>query len=373
MPRSPALFRLMLVLPLAVSCAGFARPRATTQATAAPAAAEVADEKLALGLVTSAERADSLARAQVWVPTDPAKMDLLNGPAGKHARRFDDRAFACDYMPRRYGGSTPKFACRIDDGTELKIKFVPHSGEVPSEILGTRLLWALGFLADRQYPADVTCRGCPESPGYGGPPVAGQRRYEVATYERRYEGAAIEDAEDSGWSYAELATIDPRRGGAPRAHVDALRLLTVFTQHFDAKADNQRLVCRTGALERDAAGKVNCREPFAMIHDLGETFGGAGDRADLASWRAVRIWEDAGACVATIAWGTGDEASRRFEISEAGRAFLADLLSRLSRAQVKDLFRAALLERKPGNEDLDAWADAFREKVDEIRKARCPR
>ena len=40
----------------------------------------------------------------------------------------------------------------------------PKNGEVYAEVAATRLLWALGFGADRVYPVTVVCKGCPEFP-----------------------------------------------------------------------------------------------------------------------------------------------------------------------------------------------------------------
>ena len=54
-------------------------------------------------------------------------------------------------------------------------------------------------------------------------------------------------------------------GGAPRAHVDALRLLAVFLAHWDNKAENQRLVCLSPTWTK---GKP-CPQPFLMLQDLG--------------------------------------------------------------------------------------------------------
>ena len=44
------------------------------------------------------------------------------------------------------------------------MKYGRYNGEVYAEVAATRLLWALGFPADRNYPVRVVCAGCSEDP-----------------------------------------------------------------------------------------------------------------------------------------------------------------------------------------------------------------
>ena len=67
---------------------------------------------------------------------------------------------------------------------EVKVKFGGNNGEVYGEVLATRLLWALGFGADRMYPVNVICRGCPaELLGIERP--NGESRFDPAVIERK--------------------------------------------------------------------------------------------------------------------------------------------------------------------------------------------
>lgn len=109
--------------------------------------------------VTSA-RAALLRHAQVWRPTRISTMDLKRGPQGPGAFAPGARV-TCDFVERDLSGKSPKFACRIGADDEVKVKFGGTNGEVYGEVLATRLLWALGFGADRMYPVNVICRGCP--------------------------------------------------------------------------------------------------------------------------------------------------------------------------------------------------------------------
>ena len=130
-----------------------------------------------------------------------------------------------------------------------------------------------------------------------------------------------------------------------------------------------------------------CGKPFMILHDVGLTFGHANffNRTDtgsvnLAGWANTPVWRDARACVGHLArsrTGTlGDP-----KISEAGRAFLADLLVQLTDGQLHDLFEVARVDlrgRKPGASDgaratiVDEWVTAFKRKRDEIVANHCP-
>lgn len=44
-----------------------------------------------------------------------------------------------------------------------------------------------------------------------------------------------------GWSWRELEDIADNSVGAPRAQIDALKLLAAFIQHVDSKPSNQAL------------------------------------------------------------------------------------------------------------------------------------
>ena len=100
------------------------------------------------------------------------------GPTGKGA--FPFRATVqCIYLDKALDGRSPKFACRIGDTDEVKVKYGGDNGEVYGEVLATRLLWALGFGADAIYPVNVVCRGCPDR--LGGTKLAnGDSRFDLA-------------------------------------------------------------------------------------------------------------------------------------------------------------------------------------------------
>ena len=54
------------------------------------------------------------------------------------------------------------------------------------------------------------------------------RDFKKVSVERNLDGEAIEVGHERGWAFYELEKIDPSRGGATRAEVDALRLMASF-------------------------------------------------------------------------------------------------------------------------------------------------
>jgi hypothetical protein len=324
-------------------------------------------------------RAEAIARAEVWTPTDVATMDIRTGPERPDGFSFM-ATVTCDYLPKRLSGASPKFACRLGDEDELKVKYGRANAEVYAEVAATRLLWALGFGADDMYPVRVICRGCPATPermtlDYD------DRVFDPAAIERKLPGREFPGEE--GWKWNELDAVNPEVGGAPQAHRDALKLLAVFLQHTDSKREQQRLLCRD---ETDLSGDTgSCGRPLMMINDLGLTFG----RADkfnsnekgmhLVDWSSTPVWKGDTGCVGNLPkslTGTLDDPV----ISEAGRQFLAGLLGQLSDAQIQDLFETARVTLRPrdpqrsrsGAATVDEWVSAFKDKRRQIAERTCP-
>ena len=328
-------------------------------------------------------RNDALSRARVWhQPSTPiGAYDFTANPPDGFAVTDD---VECGFTVQRLTGRTPKFHCRLPDGRILKVKYGSYNGELQAELAGTRLLRALGFPADEIFIVhSVRCAGCPPYPfeallcnekvgidllcfaGAGNPRRV--RTMKPVIIERRMPGTIIEAQEDQGWSWFELDRIDPARGGSSRAEVDALRLLSVVLAHWDNKGPNQRLICPPGQDLPDGG----CREPIAMIQDLGATFGP--ERVDLRNWREYPVWRDRETC--TVSMQSLPFAGATFgerRISEEGRRLLAELLGQLSQRQLTDLFTAARFPLLDGisAEGLDprAWTRAFQEKIKAVRE-----
>jgi hypothetical protein len=320
-----------------------------------------------------AARNDALGRARVFrdASIDVASADLAADPN----RGFVDATLTtCKYKPDEVTGTTPKFECELANGPKLKVKY-GWTSEIPSEAAATRLLNALGFGADRvSRVATVRCYGCPFQPfhtraltemlgldGYFDRRIdyLSYRDFHDVSVERNFDGEPIEAGKERGWSFHELDKIDPSRGGASRAEIDALRLMAMFLHHWDNKASNQRLVCANWKTP-------DCAHPLVMIQDLGSEFGPK--KVNLDNWRSKPVWHDAATCMVSMKGmpydgGTFEDAA----ISEGGRRLLAERLRQLSVAQIQALFTAA------GFEDVPNWTAAFQHRVRQIvDRAPCP-
>ena len=324
-------------------------------------------------------REEVIARAQLWNPTDVGTKDLKTGPGGKGA--FPFRATVrCEYLDKKLSGNSPKFACVIGKDDEVKVKFGGTNGEVFGEVLATRLLWALGFGADRMHPVNVICHRCPEAFG-GIERPNNESRFDPAVIERKAEGEEWPRKGKRGWSWEELDAAEPAPGGAPKAQRDALKLLAVLLQHTDSKPEQQRIVCMDHSGKQDGP----CKRPFLLLSDVGLTFGRA-NRANsnpvgsvnLAAWRRTPLWKEGAPCTGNLPksiTGTLDDPA----IGEEGRRFLAGLLAQLSDGQLHDLFEVARVElrlRAPGDVSsgfatVDEWVGAFKEKRAQIVDRRC--
>jgi hypothetical protein len=184
------------------------------------------------------------------------------------------------------------------------------------------------------------------------------RDFSDVSVERNFDGEPVEVGSERGWGFYELDKIDPAQGGAVRADRDALRLMAIFLHHWDNKTANQRLTC--------PGSVADCRNPIAMIQDLGAEFGPK--KVDLETWRSRPVWADAANCRVSMKWmpydgGTFPDAT----ISEEGRLLLGRRLSRLPAGDVEALFATA------GFDDVDGWVAAFNDRVRQIAdRPSCP-
>ncbi len=313
-----------------------------------------------------------IARAWVWAPADIAARDLATGPIAPGGFT-PGQSVRCRFTRLDPDGNSPKFKCLVPPSDEIKVKYGAGNGEVFGEVLATRLLWALGFGADRMYPVRVICEGCPVN--IGEPSGREDERIVApAAVERQVEGRPLPD-DLAAWSWPDLERVDEQAGGAPRAQRDALKLLAVMLQHSDNKPEQQRLVCDDD----------ECSRPLMMLNDVGLTFGRASFANDnarssvnLQAWASVPVWKAGHGCIGNLPRSfTGT--LRDPIIGEEGRAFLAGLLAQLTDAQLHDLFAGAQVERRQIAAAGDAraatagdWVRVFRAKQAEIAGRRCP-
>src|SRR5882724_3631705 len=287
--------------------------------------------------------------------------------------------------PSPGAGTTPKFHCSVpgvvdDNGEPIRYKVKPHfkgqtrdkrNGEVYGEFLSSRFSEALGFFADDEWVADVTCSDCEKSltKSFQGTPF---NPFQPAAGIELPLGHGIDvncDHKDSGALAGSLQKL--LQGGAPRAEIDAFKLWLAFIDHGDTKTDNQKFAC----LKSTKNGDTRTCEPGEAVYyvsDMGSTFGyssASEKKATLAAWRGKDPIRVSGGHCTTTAKSVGDTS-----ITEAGRQLLARGLQRLLNAERRDgtitgVFRASRNAER--DQPPEEWTAEFVRKARTIIDARC--
>ena len=343
---------------------------------------------------SQAERDRAEQTAKVYRAPDPGYDPVLgynpaNGPRAG-APPVDENGLAkpincvANPDPSPGKGTTPKFHCSVqgvtdDNGNLVRYKVKPHfkgqspdkrNGEVYGEFLSSRFSQAMGFFADDEWVADVTCPDCEKSL---------TKKFQGAPWSPFQRAAGIElplasgidvncDHKDSGALAESLQKLS--QNGA-RAEVDAFKLWLAFIDHGDTKTDNQKFAC----LKSQKNGNVRICEPGQAVYyvsDMGSTFGfssASESKARLENWKKKDpIKVSGGKCTAN-AKSVGDTS-----VSEAGRKLLADNLQRLLDAeqQNKTITRVFAASRNAERDRPPAeWTAEFVRKARMIIDAHC--
>lgn len=343
---------------------------------------------------SAAERERAEQTAKVYRTPDPGYDPVLGYNPAKGPRRGappvdeNGRAKPINCVANRDetpgSGTTPKFHCSVpgvtdEDGDLVRYKIKPHfkgqspdkrNGEIYGEFLSSRFSQALGFFADDEWVADVTCPDCEKSL---------TRSFQGASFSPFQPAAGIElslatgiDADCNDKDSGPLAESLQKIAQNSPAEVDAFKLWLGFIDHGDTKTDNHKFAC----LKPRKEGNTRVCEPgqaIFYVSDMGSTFGHSSSsekKARLDQWRKKDpiVVKDNGVCTAT-AKGVGDT-----RISEAGRKLLADNLQRLLDAEkqkgtITKVFAAsrnAERDRPPAE-----WTAEFVRKARMIIDARC--
>jgi hypothetical protein len=335
-------------------------------------------------------------RAKVFREPDPNYNPILGFNPKKGPRRgappVDSAGLAkpincvADVKTKKGTGTTPKFYCAVpgnvdENGDLIRYKVKPHfkgqapnkrNGEVYGEFLSSRFSKALGFFADDEWVADVTCPDCEKSL---------TKSFQGTKFTPFQPAAGIElslghgiDVNCNGKEYGALAGSLQKllQNGAPRAEIDAFKLWLAFIDHGDTKPENQKFACLKSKKHTDNTRTCEPGEAVFYVSDMGSTFGYSSSsekKATLAVWRGKDPIQVSGGHCTTTAKSVGDTS-----ISEEGRRLLARGLQRLLDAERRDgtitrVFRAsrnAERDRPPAE-----WTAEFERKARTIIDARC--
>jgi len=246
-----------------------------------------------------------------------------------------------------------------------------RNGEIYGEFLSSRFSKALGFFADDEWVADVTCPDCEKSltKSFQGAPFSS---FQPAAGIELSLGKGIDvkcSGKDSGALAGSLQKL--LQSGAPRAEIDAFKLWLAFIDHGDTKTDNHKFACLKSTKNGDTR-TCDPGEAVFYVSDMGSTFGystASEKKARLDGWSRKDPIKVSGGHCTTTAKSVGDAS-----ISEAGRQLLAKNLQWLLDAEKTDgtitgVFRAsrnAERDRSP-----EEWAREFERKARTIIDARC--
>ena len=390
---------LLLATALLVSAVGISTWLAAADYATIPPRGEFHERDVPAITLTGAagksRRADALRRATFIVPAGVQSLHA-SSPANLPPDPLQRPVPSCRFVPSEPSGTTPKFDCVFADGPTVKVKY-GRDAEIHGEAAATALLQMLGYAADTvTIVPRLRCYGCPRHPFLAAhlrrtflTPLLleeipeGFTDFEWVSVEQKFPAPAIETDSVTGWDWRELDGVD-----APRAEVDAFRLLAAFLAHWDNKSQNQRLVCldrvrmkadttsgRRLAEAPAKPGEGGCERPLAMIQDLGASFGPP--KVNLARWRDLPVWHDRTTC--TLSMRALPFEGATFEdvrVSEAGRMLAAERLGTITVQQIERLFADARFPQfqagTADERDLKAWTAAFRDRVRQIAEARCP-
>jgi hypothetical protein len=344
---------------------------------------------------TAAERSRAEQTGIVYRAPDPGYDPVLgynpaNGPR-RGAPPIDDngmaKAIKCvankDESPG--AGTTPKFHCSVagvsdENGNLIRYKIKPHfkgqspdkrNGEIYGEFLSSRFSQALGFFADDEWIADVTCPDCEKSL---------TKSFQGASFSPFQPAAGVElplahglDVNCNNKDAAPLAESLQKlaQSGAARAEIDAFKLWLAFIDHGDTKTDNHKFACLKS--KRDGNARV-CEpgEAVFYVSDMGSTFGysrSSENKATLEVWRKKDPIEVSGGRCTANAKSVGDT-----NISEAGRKLLAGGLQFLLDAEnsSKTITRVFAASRNAERDrPASEWTAEFVRKARMIIDARC--
>lgn len=344
---------------------------------------------------TAEARAEAERTARVWQEPDPG-FDPVTGlnpnvPARAGAPPVDAnglaRPFNCfaNKDPNPGAGTTPKFHCSVpgivdEDGDPIRYKIKPHfkgqsadkrNGEIYGEFLTSRFSKALGFFADDEWVADVSCADCSKSL---------TRSFQGTSFSPNQPAAGIEmplgrgiDVKCNNKDGASLEALENLlRNGGSRAEIDAFKLWLAFIDHGDTKTDNQKFSCLDSKKNPDGTRTCKPGQAVYYVSDAGSTWGfssSSESKARLERWKGKDPIKTGGGRCTTTAKSVGSA-----EISEAGRQLLATGLQRLidqegSNGLITRVFRASRNHERDAQPEQ--WTAEFVRKANTIINARC--
>ena len=275
---------------------------------------------------------------ELWIdPVDLERRDLFRGPSGGPSPPTASDQF--EFVARDTSGRSPGYDVRDRNGTVWSVKLGP---EAQSEVVASRILWAIGFhQPPTYYLPSWTLTGQDAGPKEGG-------RFRPEIDEWKVVG---------DWDWTEYPhSRSPYNGG--------LLVAQMFINNWDLKTSNNKVIERTGSTGRSR---------LYVARDLGASLG-SNEQAKWLRWTNLRIsqgskndlpgFEESG-FIDGVEGGyvkfsySGPNKPIVSAIQPSHVVWTATLLSRLSDEQWHDAFRAGGYSR----EDAGRYIAKFKQKI----------
>lgn len=270
---------------------------------------EKAEKKYFLN-VTTEQRAENLAKAQIFLPeSDISKInqvdivkDYLKKNCNSDFNYKDDKGIhwpteTCTYVPdteNKLGGGSPKFLCEFSDiskkdGKVVKTvkytdnNFVMYSGEVPDVIFSTNIAKLLGFPVIYYCPVHVICKNCPSANPWRNqrasalPVTDSNIEFDYAMTKEKSEFNLISEPSSrsaQGVSWDEIRNVQAETETEKRKMKidrEVWMLWVHFIQMTDAHGGNQHLACQEAVETSEAV--YQCKKTFLFTNDYGFSMG----------------------------------------------------------------------------------------------------
>ena len=246
-------------------------------------------------------------------------------------------------------GTNPKFDLRDDDGNKWRVKL---GAEARPETVATRLLWAAGYFSNEEY-------FLPKIRVKNMPPVSKKRRKLIrglidsdgTMYNVELKRYPKGEKKIGTWKWRE----NPFRG---TREFNGLRVMMALLNNWDVKDVN------TGIYREDSACGSSADPLIYMVSDMGATFGTSGEakhdtvgKGNLRSYRRSKFirkvtptYVDFDSPARMTLFGLIDPFDFLYRwrlrwigkrVPRADAKWMGQILSRLSKDQIRDAFRAA--------------------------------
>jgi hypothetical protein len=252
--------------------------------------------------------------AAIWRDRgDAATLDLLNGPGGKEHQPGTNFKF----IEESKSGTAPKFDVEDENGTKWKVKLGP---EVKSETAATRLVWAAGYFADKDYyRPQIRVQGMKRL-SRGQQYVSDGGLVREVRLERQGGGKKLKN-----WSWSQNPFAGTRE-------FNGLRVMMALINNWDLKEINNGIFDVNG-------------EPRYEVTDLGASLGRTGNRfgrskgvmKDYAESKFIqKVTPES---VDFVFHTKIESVGKNIPIADA--RWIGNRLGQLSAEQISDCFRAA--------------------------------